>query len=194
MNFNQDILKELVDKLALNCDISISDLPNMQLYMEQMLSFFDGKLDPVRHNEKPLTSMMINNYTKKGILPQPVKKKYSNYHMILIILVAQLKHLLSIEDIKKLFTPILKDINNTGDDLIKVEEIYSTFIELKRDQFDDSIKHYVDQLDLIKNKVKDIPDIDNKKQAELFLLVMMLVAQANASKQLAEKIIDDYFS
>lgn len=194
MYFNQDILKNLTNELSINGDIELADLPNIDLYMEQMLSFFDGKLDPIRHNEKPLTKMMINNYTKKGILPQPVKKKYTNYHIMLIILVCQLKHVLSIDDIKKLFSPILKDINNTNDDLIKLEEIYAAFTVLKKDQYNDSVKHYIDQLDLIKNKVKDIPDLDNKKQAELFLLIMMLTAQANASKQLAERLIDEYFT
>ena len=36
-------------------------------------------------------------------------------------------------------------------------------------------------------------DKEGKETAELFLIVIMLVAQANAQKKLAEKIIDKYF-
>jgi hypothetical protein len=193
VEFNKDVLEKLVFQLCSTSDIEVKDIPNIGLYMEQMLTFFRDRLDPVMHNEKPLSKMMINNYTKEGLLPQPDKKKYSSYHMMLIILVCQLKHVLSIGDIKKLFNPILNDINNDRDDLLSVLKIYEAFTRLKKEQYDDAITHYTEQLKTIEKETKDIPNEDNKKNAELFLLVLMLTAQANASKQLAERIIDEYF-
>ena len=53
------------------------ELPNVELYMEQVLSYINSSLaifsdDP----RKVLTSFMVNNYVKAGMIPEPKKKKY----------------------------------------------------------------------------------------------------------------------
>lgn len=191
---NKDELIELVRDLFLNDKIHISDIPDLNLYMDQVTSFIDEKLEGLKRHEddKILTKTMINNYTKYGLLMPPKNKKYNKQHIILMILVYYLKQILSLEDIKLLFDPILKDMSNTEDDMISLDDIYSIFIDLKDNEIENFLGTLSGNVNSIKEKVEDL-DSENQDLAQLFLTVIMLVAQANAQKRLAEKIIDVYF-
>lgn len=188
-------MKKLITECALHECISLEEIPDMKLYMEQVTQFIDQKLEPSKRNEtdKILTKTMINNYTKAGILMPPQKKKYTKNHMILMILVYQLKQVLSLDDIKKIFAKVLNDMDTTEDDLISLEDIYEMFNDLKKTGFgnvEDILEQNIEQ---IKSNTENIEDPLIKEQAENFLLVISLIAQANALKRLSEKIIDTMF-
>ncbi|SDH37611.1 protein of unknown function [Desulfosporosinus hippei DSM 8344] len=195
MQFNEKTLKQLVEELSLTQDIKITDIPDIDLYMEQLTSFMDNSLSNQKRDEqdKILTKTMINNYTKAGLVMSPVKKKYNKRHIILLILVYYLKNILSINDIKSLFEPVLNNIETPEDDLISLEDIYSTFLEVKNIELASFDERLIEKATMIKEKTQTI-DKDGKDTAELFLIVIMLIAQANAHKKLAEKIIDKYFA
>ena len=52
-------------------------LPDIGLYMDQVLTLMDRQLNFYKRSEddKILTKAMINNYTKDGVLPRPIDKK-----------------------------------------------------------------------------------------------------------------------
>jgi len=195
MLFDKMALKQLVEELSLTQDIMISEIPDIDLYMEQLTSFMDSRLENQKRNDqdKVLTKTMINNYTKAGLVMPPINKKYNKRHVILLILIYYLKNILSINDIKSLFGPVLNNISTPEDDLISLEDIYSTFLEVKDIELATFYEKMLKKSNMIKEKT-DAIDKDGKDTAELFLIVIMLVAQANANKKLAEKIIDNYFS
>ncbi|WP_088228251.1 DUF1836 domain-containing protein [Desulfosporosinus sp. FKB] len=192
--FNEDVLKQLIDELSLNQDIKITEIPDIDLYMEQLTSFMDSSLKSQKRDDqdKILTKTMINNYTKAGLLMPPIKKKYNKRHIILLNLIYYLKNILSINDIKRLFEPVLNNIATPEDDLISLEDIYSTFLDVKNIELSSFHEHLIEKSTMIKEETSMI-DKDGKDTAELFLIVIMLIAQANAQKRLAEKIIDTYF-
>lgn len=194
MQFDKTALKQLVEGLSLTQDIMISEIPDIDLYMEQLTSFMDSRLENQKRNDqdKVLTKTMINNYTKAGLVMPPINKKYNKRHVILLILIYYLKNILSISDIKSLFGPVLNNISTPEDDLISLEDIYSTFLEVKDIELASFYEKMIEKSNMIKEKT-DALDKEGKDTAELFLIVIMLVAQANANKKLAEKIIDNYF-
>ncbi len=194
MDFNKDNLETLIDTICNSNNIKLADIPDIDLYMEQLLSYLNPKLDSLGHSDKALTKTMINNYSKAGVLPQPRNKKYTKKHVISLILIYQLKNILSLNDIRNLFGPILNDINDPTDDVLQLEKIFNVFSLLKNDQYGKLCHHFNDNLKLIQAETTDISNEANRNTANVFLLVLMLVAQANASKVLAEKIIDDYFT
>lgn len=69
-------LIEIIDKVVNKSDLKASDIPSLDLYMDQIMTLFEEHLqDNKRYNEdKLLTKTMINNYTKAGII-KPVKGK-----------------------------------------------------------------------------------------------------------------------
>ncbi|GBF32170.1 hypothetical protein DCCM_0361 [Desulfocucumis palustris] len=193
--FLKDDLAGLIDQLSLSADVKISDMPDIDLYIEQLTSLIDVKLSGHKRekNGKILTKTMVNNYTKAGLLMPPVNKKYSRDHFILLILIYYLKNILSINDIGKLFSPILNNIASRDDDVISLGEIYSTFLELVKIEIDSFSLSLMNKADLIMEKTAGVAG-EKRDIAGLFLMVLMLVAQSNAQKRLAEKIIDTYFS
>ena len=50
------------------------DLPNIELYMDQVVAYVNTVLEPLPM--PPITPAMVNNYVKKQVLMAPKKKKY----------------------------------------------------------------------------------------------------------------------
>ncbi|WP_275451797.1 DUF1836 domain-containing protein [Clostridium novyi] len=77
MKLNNEYLNSFIENLHLEDNIKLSDIPDLDLYMDQVITLFDDKLSNLKRNEddKILTKTMINNYTKAKILIPPVKKK-----------------------------------------------------------------------------------------------------------------------
>ncbi len=73
------------------------EIPNVGLYLEQTSEYIASCLAPVQ--ETAITSSMISNYVKKGLISSPVKKRYSRdqiAHLLFIMLaksVVSLDHL-----------------------------------------------------------------------------------------------------
>lgn len=80
------------------------ELPEIDLYMDQVIVLMDKYLTFHKSDENStiITHSMINNYVKLGIMPAPVKKKYSREHIAYLIIICSLKQALPISDIKDL--------------------------------------------------------------------------------------------
>ncbi|WP_127848226.1 DUF1836 domain-containing protein [Lacticaseibacillus hulanensis] len=74
-----------------------SDLPQFDLYMDQVVQFANELIVPTGLGE--LTPTMVNNYVKKGIIKAPLKKKYSRSQLANVIVVAILKSVFSLDTI-----------------------------------------------------------------------------------------------
>lgn len=80
-------------------------LPQLGLYMDQVILLLTQYLGPLSRNEedKPITASIINNYVRLKVMPPPVKKKYSRVHLASLIIICVLKQSLSISDIQRMF-------------------------------------------------------------------------------------------
>lgn len=75
-----------------------SELPQFDLYMDQVVSYINHMLRPLGFDE--LTPAMINNYVKAHLIHPPKKKKYNQSQLARLIMIAILKSVFSINDIK----------------------------------------------------------------------------------------------
>ena len=80
------------------------EIPDIDLYMDQLLAYIEKILTPLfeHTNEKILTTSMVNNYVKQGVLPPTVKKRYSREHVILLMEICLAKQMYSIQEIGQL--------------------------------------------------------------------------------------------
>lgn len=193
MQFEKDDLKKLIVELSAYEDIQIIDIPDIDLYMDQVTTFINNKMGHLKRDEKDkaLTKTMINNYTKDGILMAPKKKKYSREHMMMLILIYNLKQTLSIKDIDRLLTPLTEKLSSPEAANETLNVIYNTFLDLKQDDFNLFDTAFEKKIELIEERIKDLDE--NEYRLELLLIALMLVSRANAHKRLVEKIIDQYF-
>ena len=72
------------------------ELPNEGLYLEQTTQYINGILSPLGIG---LTSSMISNYVKKGIIASPIKKLYYAEQIAYLFYIAIAKNVLSMEHI-----------------------------------------------------------------------------------------------
>ena len=88
------------------CPPAWNELPSIPLYMDQVIFYLKDSLRFFERDEETslLTSSMINNYVKNGVLPHPDKKKYGKEHLGALMAVCMLKQVLSIQDIKTLLS------------------------------------------------------------------------------------------
>lgn len=113
-------------------DIPIDEIPSIDLYMDQVISLFETNLSSSKRNieDAILTKTMINNYSKNKLLMSSNKKKYSKNHIILMILIYNLKQILSITDIKKLLNPLVTDYENSTE-IFDIQKLYTDFLFMK---------------------------------------------------------------
>ncbi|WP_029542201.1 DUF1836 domain-containing protein [Selenomonas sp. AB3002] len=198
VEIDKAFIEDSVRKLD-RADVEISEIPDMQFYMEQLTEFLNKKAggakraDTTDNQSDVFTKAMINNYTKNGVLNPPDKKKYNREHILLLLIINQLKNILTMKDIKTLFEPVLKNMSGieVDDNIISLEDIYTTFLKLKDDEYKNAATDFDKKFSIIKEKTSKISDEKNQDLAEAFLIVMMLVAEANIAKRLAESIIDN---
>ncbi|PEU91000.1 cytoplasmic protein [Bacillus anthracis] len=179
-------INTLLETLHLEKNITLEDIPNVDLYVDQVVQLFENTYtDTTRtDDEKVLTKTMINNYAK-GKLFIPIKnKKYSKEHMILISLIYQLKGALSINDIKS----SLEHINESllSDDSFELNTLYKDYLTLTENNVE-SFKQDVN------NRVSEVSEISSLEDPKLekFLLLTSFVSMSNMYRRLAEKLIDD---
>lgn len=119
-------IEEIITKYSENKDLSVEEIPKLDLYMDQILTFFSGHFNQETKNKNSelLTKSMINNYTKEKIL-SPVKgKKYNKNQIIQLLCIMNLKQTLSLTEIKTLFTS-----ENIGEK--ELENAYTSSLSVK---------------------------------------------------------------
>lgn len=78
-----------------------NELPDLELYMDQVLSLIERYLGGYP-GHRGLTAAMVNNYVKLGVMPPPVKKRYTRLHLAHLVVICILKASLPIESIRRM--------------------------------------------------------------------------------------------
>lgn len=91
-------LKELKARMETQRPAAWDDLPDLSLYMDQVIGYMPRQL--IRYGgEEWLTSAMVNNYIKDGLVPRAEGKRYGPIHLGYLTAVVALKQVLSVRDI-----------------------------------------------------------------------------------------------
>ena len=190
---NQEFVNSLLQRLAKLNYIKPGDVPNIDLYMDQVTTFMDEHLSDVKRYEddKILTKTMINNYTKNDLLPPPVKKKYSKEHIYVLTFIYYLKNILSISDIQKLLNPLTDKFFNK-EELPDMEYIYSEIYNMEKAQIASLSKDVVERTQVAKEAFLDVENEEDKDFLQLFSLVGLLSFDVYMKKNIIESLIDDY--
>lgn len=187
-------VRELLDELLQNRGIRPEDIPNIELYMDQVTTFMDEHLSGYKRypEDKVLTKTMINNYTKNRLLPPSNKKKYSKEHVFLLIMIYYYKSILSISDIQNLLSTLTDSYfpRNPGNDLA-LKDIYSNLMEQMEDSKPDTEKEILKSLEkstgLFASKKMDA---EEEESLATFTFISQLCYDIYLRKQLIEKLLD----
>lgn len=187
----EDLLNSIMQSLDRIEYIKAEDIPNIDLYMDQVTTFMGEHLKSSTRNlkeDKILTKTMINNYAKNDLLPPPVKKKYSRDHVMLLILIYYYKGILSIGDIQALLKPVTEYFFDT-EEPFNLEKVYEGVFGLEREQKDVLKADVAEKFKIAEQTFADAPE-DKKEFLRIFSFICMLSFDVYVKKLLIEKIID----
>ena len=103
------------------------DLPDIGLYMEQVVALLKGYLDympPELKGEQLITPATINNYVRKRIMPEPIKKRYYRPHVAYLIMICTLKQSLSLSTLQTIIPMPLSEE--------ELEALYRSYVNRHR--------------------------------------------------------------
>ena len=90
-------LRELKSRMEQERPAQWEELPDLALYMDQIISYMSRQLIHFDQGEG-LTSAMVNNYIKDGLVPRADGKRYGPVHLGYLTAVCALKKVLSVRD------------------------------------------------------------------------------------------------
>ena len=173
------IIAAEVDAIAGSPLLSLEQLPDIELYMEQMTSYLEERLgDTLRAaDEKIITKPMVNNYTKGRLIPRPKNRKYGREHLIPLMFICFLKQSLPFQEIKTALS-----LRPTEEEQ---RESYGHFIQLVNDYRASFANAQAARMDRIRAAIGE-----DATQEELALLYVTLTSlEAAADKLLCSRIL-----
>ncbi|MCL2718211.1 MAG: DUF1836 domain-containing protein [Lachnospiraceae bacterium] len=192
MTIDKDnLLASIMESLNRIQYIKLEDIPNIDLYMDQVTTFMDRKLKKTTRHQKEdkiLTKTMINNYTKNDLLPPPERKKYTKDHIILLIFIYYYKGILSIQDIQTLLGPLADNFFHT-DEKLDLGTIYNQVFALEKDQVKGLKEDIIKKFEISQDTFADASP-ENQEFLRLFSFICMLSYDVYVKRLLIEKMID----
>ncbi len=166
-------LDDIEKQFSQPLQIKTEDIPKLDLYMDQLVTYLDDNLSPMHKNEDGLfvTKTMVNNYTKLKLLPPANKKKYSGEHLRILSMIVQLKKMLSMNDIAKITQQI-----QPGD-----HDIYDSFLQAQCTAFENLPQTFAEATKCCTGK-------DSEKKA-LAMVALHFLAEAQSRTLVAQQIL-----
>lgn len=189
----EDLLNSIMASLDRIDYIKVNDLPNIDLYMDQVTTFMESQLgNTTRYpgEDKILTKTMINNYAKNDLMPPPVKKKYSKDHILLLVFIYYFKNILSISDIQSILNPLTEQFFGKKDGTT-LSSVYEEIFSLEKEQVDFLKKDILNKFERAQGTFSEADD-DKRQKLQLFAFACMLSFDVYVKKLLIEKMIDGF--
>ncbi len=156
------------------------EIPDIGLYMDQVVTLVRGYLDympPELKGEEIITPAAINNYVRKKIMPEPVRKKYYRSHIAYLIMVCSLKQSLSI--------PMLRTMIPNGLEGEELKKVYSAYVVRHRL----SCVYFLKQVRMLAGGILDHEPESELSTADTNDLISTAAVASGLARLLAEKLL-----
>ena len=186
-------LKKWLEGLKDSSLPQFDSLPDVSLYMDQIVSYIEGILEPYsRDEQKLITSFMVNNYVKAKIIEAPILKRYNKNQLSYLIAICLLKQITSMSNLA-----VLLNKENFQDEN---GEFYDHFVKLHNSLKTTVHNRTVENLEVVLKGEKARPGTRKKKEPEqpvtdqvirknLVDLSLKLMIESELYKMIAERIL-----
>lgn len=156
------------------------DIPNFGLYMEQVIALLQDYLDYLPEElkeEQFITAATINNYVRKKVMPEPIKKKYFREHIAYLIIICTMKQCLSIPTLQTMLPP---DLSSEV-----LQEVYTSYVERHRMM----ALFFIEEVRSIASPILDHETIAEVGVTDTNDLIISCAILSGFTKLLAEKLL-----
>ena len=155
------------------------DLPDIPLYMDQVVSYLPRQMPGFGEGDG-LTSAMINNSIKDGLLERANGKKYGQEHLAYLTAICALKQVLSVREMKVL-TTVGREMREPN----KQYEYFCTYL----DQAMSDTAHHIDEDTTDHDLPKLVLDLAMRSYANMLACrqALAVLAQRTGHEDLLKK-------
>ncbi len=177
-NASAEPLDTALQKAALH----VADLPALELYIDQVITLIEQGYASNRRGpeEKPLTKMMINNYSKAGLVRPTKGKRYTKAHIVQMLIIYALKGTLSISDIKNVLDTLY---DQPGFDSAALFDGYES-----------ALAQQAQALASLEAMLAELQLPEAQTPVDRFASLMAVCAMSDALSQLAGRMVAAYFT
>jgi len=154
-------------------------LPDIPLYMDQVVSYLSRQMVSIGNGDA-LTSAMINNYIKDGLVERANGKKYGQEHLAYLTAISALKQVMSVREMKVLTT--------VGREMRAPEKQYEYFCKYL-DQAMSDAAHRLDENTADRDLPKLVLDLAMRSYANMLAChqALAILAQRTGHEDLLKK-------
>lgn len=188
---DKSVFRSILDHISGMDYIKPEDLPNIDLYMDQVTTFMEDQLASTKRHkdDKILTKTMINNYAKNDLLPPPVKKKYSKEHVLLLIFIYYYKGIIPMNEIQTLLKPLTDRYFQNGQ-VFDLESVYKEVVVLEKEQLEDLKKDVVEKFRRAEDSFTEVTG-EEQEFLQKFALICLLSFDVYMKKMIVEQLVAD---
>ena len=189
-----ELLNSILQNLSEVDYIKSVDIPNIDLYMDQVTSFMEKQLKSTKRNEedKVLTKTKINNYAKNDLLPAQVKKKYSKEQLLLLTFIYYFKNVLTMKDIELLLKPLTEKYFHSENN-ITIARIYDEVCAFEKERTKLMQKDLEEMYQQSMETFTDVEEED-RQSLQFFSFMSSLILDIYVKKLLLEKLVDKVYT
>ena len=188
---DSNYIKELAEEMAKNSMVSYDDLPRYDLFLSQVIDFLNDKF-----TEDKYTNNIVQNYIKSEVITKPEdgkKRGYTKMHLAQLVLLSNMRPVLTTEEIKKVFRLAFNEIDDRDDDIITWEAAFKIFVKIQKRSFDSFAESPAQDAEKLDEIMKEFSlNEKDEERIRIFVIVISMVAQASAIKKLVQRIIMEY--
>lgn len=210
---SEEMKRELDEIFDAFPHIHTTDIPGIDLYMDQVTTFLQENLRGLSRDpdgDKFLTKTMINNYVKNKVLFPPVKKKYNRDHIMLLIVIYYMKSFLSIGDIRSVIGPIMDryaeipvdrkkdtadrkkdtvDRQKENEQSLRIRDIYESVFSDIEAELPRIREDMEESIRFVSERFSEVPE-EEREALQRFSLICRLSAEVYMRKFFIERLLD----
>ena len=143
----------------------------------------------VSHND--INPNHVQNWVRRKYIPHPQKKRYNREQVANILLINDLRDILSLEEVSRLLAFVNENLLDTSDDRINPTKLYRYYSEV----FDRSQLDWQKSLEGLEKEVEETlvgeeMVTEDGETVATTLVILNLLARANLYKQIAKRWLD----
>ncbi|HZK54682.1 MAG TPA: DUF1836 domain-containing protein [Desulfosporosinus sp.] len=141
-----------------------------------------------RVSQNDINPNHVQNWVRRKYIPHPQKKRYNREQVANILLINDLRDMLSLEEVSHLLGFVNENLLDTSDDRINPTKLYRYYSEI----FDRSQMDWKKSLQGLEQEVEDTlvgeeMVKEDKETVATTLVILNLLARANLYKQIAKR-------
>jgi hypothetical protein len=194
----EEYIKQVLNDFAEESLIKAADFPAADMCADRIAEFLEKRFHMYAEEGRgeagaAFTEAAVSNCVKRGVLPRPVKKRYTRDHTVILAMLFYLKNIFRMSEIERVMRPFADNRASALDDKVDFHRLYAAIEPVLRRDRARLTREIGDGIADVKAAIRGegLEDDDN---TELLLLILSLAVRADTARYAARRLLSEYFA